>query len=558
MNSLIKTLLLFSLIILHANPGYSIGFTVSKRIACRLAPILLTDTTTPPPSLTIVSRKWTVQGSISIPSVTDTVSYIYTTASPGQTITLRVYYSDGDSADWSDPVPIRVLNPPTATMDVDYPTICLNEKLIFTVFPVQGDSFLDSDTLFDGHLSKYNLFPTVTFYETSYALPGKYYPKYKIVDQNGCIGEAMDTVTVVSPTKVSFDQISLSCRDSNVLYQNTTYQANRFKSWRWDVLDSVSSMIEKRFPLPGDSLRFNYTWRTKFGGPQYIRLQGEDSFKCKDSTDFIEVMVDTSPILVVDNSVDTIICFGESLKYFISGADKLRWGNFTWGDTITSDSSRVVLTPKNTITYTVYGLTKNCPPSGKDIKIRVVQPLETKITLTPDIILKGNKSILALGKNGITDSIKWSPDSTVSCGICDTTNASPPYSTMYRAKLYYGLEYCQCYAEDSAFLRVDSTCNIDSLRIPTAFTPNGDLTNDEFYLKAFSVKNIIDMNIYNRWGNKVFHAENVAPNKASNGWNGRLNNNGDDLPPGLYVYNITATCVNNQTLNFQGEINLLR
>lgn len=557
MNSLIKTFLCLSLSALLIGEAQAIGFTISKRPACKLETITFKDTSTPPAGLSIISRTWFVQGLDSFVKTEDSLNHFYTSKIPAQTISLVITLSDGTRVQYSDPIPLKVVEPPTATVDANYNTTCPKETVKVKVTPAVGDTFIDSDSLQNGEIGApaFSLFPSKSDTVFTYSNPAKYIINYKVVDKNNCSFKAYDTVTIISPPNVEFTPLKLSCRDSSVLYENRTKNGKLFKSWSWDVYDSVTSAFTT-YPMPGDTLYFSYTWRK--AGPQSIRLRGVDSFQCRDSTEYLTVNVDTSPKLVVDLSVDTIICFGESIKYYVTGADKLRWGNFIWGDTITSDSTRVVFTPKNTMTYTVYGITANCPPSGKDIKIRVLQPLATKITLTPDVILKGNKSIMAFFSNGIKDSMIWLPDTTVSCRKCDTTNASPPYSTFYHAKVFYSLEYCQCSAEDSAYLKVDTDCLIDSLRIPTAFTPNGDLVNDEFYLKAFSVKSITEMNIYNRWGNRVFHTENVAPNKPANGWNGRLNNNGDDLPPGLYIYNITAICVNEQKLNFQGEINLLR
>jgi hypothetical protein len=41
-------------------------------------------------------------------------------------------------------------------------------------------------------------------------------------------------------------------------------------------------------------------------------------------------------------------------------------------------------------------------------------------------------------------------------------------------------------------------------------------------------------------------------------WNGKINNSGDEVPLGVFVYNISAVCKNDQILNFQGEITVLR
>ena len=115
-----------------------------------------------------------------------------------------------------------------------------------------------------------------------------------------------------------------------------------------------------------------------------------------------------------------------------------------------------------------------------------------------------------------------------------------------------------CSQEDSAKIFVNRDCQVDSLKIPTAFSPNGDGLNDEFYVKSFALKTILSFNVYNRWGNKVFSVNNVPADDKQYYWNGKINNNGDDVPLGVFVYNISAVCKNDQILNFQGEITVLR
>ncbi|SOD91783.1 T9SS type B sorting domain-containing protein [Spirosoma fluviale] len=66
--------------------------------------------------------------------------------------------------------------------------------------------------------------------------------------------------------------------------------------------------------------------------------------------------------------------------------------------------------------------------------------------------------------------------------------------------------------------------------MPDAFTPNGDGMND--VLKAFGT--YIDkfmMTVYNRWGEVVY-----STTSRSEGWDG--NNNGQQAPPGQYMYRI--------------------
>ncbi len=81
------------------------------------------------------------------------------------------------------------------------------------------------------------------------------------------------------------------------------------------------------------------------------------------------------------------------------------------------------------------------------------------------------------------------------------------------------------------FLQVIDVVPVANMQFPNAFTPNGDGDND-FFRGAGSVDLINDyeMIIYDRWGKIVFKTS-----EPTIGWNGMLNNNGAQLPPGVYM-----------------------
>lgn len=67
--------------------------------------------------------------------------------------------------------------------------------------------------------------------------------------------------------------------------------------------------------------------------------------------------------------------------------------------------------------------------------------------------------------------------------------------------------------------------------LPNAFTPNFDNVNDEYLgvgLMA-GAKNF-HLSIWNRWGEMIFETED-----PEQGWNGRLNNRGKEMPNGVYT-----------------------
>ena len=78
------------------------------------------------------------------------------------------------------------------------------------------------------------------------------------------------------------------------------------------------------------------------------------------------------------------------------------------------------------------------------------------------------------------------------------------------------------------------TC-IDVLDIPEGFSPNGDGINDLFEIPDIGRFEGNNLQVFNRWGNLVFEADNY-----DNSWDGsntsKLTFLGDNLPTGTYYY----------------------
>ncbi len=89
-----------------------------------------------------------------------------------------------------------------------------------------------------------------------------------------------------------------------------------------------------------------------------------------------------------------------------------------------------------------------------------------------------------------------------------------------------------------------------ALKIPTAFTPNGDGRNDEFRVTGNGVKEY-RINIYNRWGALVFTSDNI-----SDSWDGSAE--GNEAAKGLYVYRIFFKDENDEVSEYTGSIVIVR
>ena len=95
------------------------------------------------------------------------------------------------------------------------------------------------------------------------------------------------------------------------------------------------------------------------------------------------------------------------------------------------------------------------------------------------------------------------------------------------------------------------------VRIPNAFTPNGDGKNDVFYVLGGPDGSLVkDFSIFNRWGQKVFQVHDVSPNDPGAGWNGYYR--GSPAPVGTYVYVIAVALAGGGEEVFKGLVVLIR
>ena len=560
-----------------AYQNWSAQIYIADTNVCGNTQVLFKDINPVPAGKAVVNRYWDFDGVNKDTTTEDSVFFAFanTVAGSQLTVNLTIVYDDASTANFTRIVRVWAL-PIIDSFKVNRLITCPSVDLRFETYssfdPVNG-AFLTNWSVEFGDLNAVN--PTTAVDNNiiySYGAMGVYKAVYAVRDNKNCISKTNLEIRIIQKPEVKFTPIQPRCRDSLVLYENRTIGKDSTWIWSWNIIDSeyvkgvlIPDSFVKSNPIKREGLNVFtngyshiHPWYARYS-PSQVFLWGENKYGCRDTSDLFITNVDTTPTLVFTPRADTTICFGESVQYLTRGSDTIWYGNFQWGNKISGDSI-VLFTPRNTTTYTVFGKTPQCPPTSKNIKITVVQPVETGFDVLPRSasILRGKQASIVLTKNGILDSLKWSPDSSLSRPRNDSTGAAPPESTMYKVKIYYSLGNYTCTQEDSVKINVNTECRVDSLRIPNAFSPNSDTKNDFFYLKSSEIKTILKFDIYNRWGNNIFNVSNVPANDKEYHWNGKMNNSGDDLPPGVYIYNISAVCHNDQILNFQGEVTLFR
>jgi gliding motility-associated-like protein len=172
-------------------------------------------------------------------------------------------------------------------------------------------------------------------------------------------------------------------------------------------------------------------------------------------------------------------------------------------------------------------------------------PADTTIYRSASVQLR------ATYQGGVMSSAGWSPSTWLSCTNCLDPVAKPPFTQQYIISVTN--EYA-CIAKDTALIK---TYTDGKVNIPNAFTPNGDGKNDIFYvLGSLDIKQVREFAIYDRYGQKVFSANNVPANNPVYGWNGIVN--GKSGGSGTYVYYITIDFADNSSQSLKGTITLIR
>ncbi len=118
---------------------------------------------------------------------------------------------------------------------------------------------------------------------------------------------------------------------------------------------------------------------------------------------------------------------------------------------------------------------------------------------------------------------------------------------------YSAVDDFGCTVTDTAEVEVNTTITGVPV-VPNVFTPNGDLMNEKFRVANIDAAQY-QMDIYNRWGMKVFSSAN---NEV--GWNGNLDNGSETVPDGTYFVIVTykAYCSGEGVTTKTGHVTLLR
>ena len=152
-----------------------------------------------------------------------------------------------------------------------------------------------------------------------------------------------------------------------------------------------------------------------------------------------------------------------------------------------------------------------------------------------DIIFGDSLALVPEITGGIDTIIyRWigSYGGTLSCTDCPDPIAKPEYEIDYTLLISDG-NGCS----DEQRLRV-SVAKIREVRVPTGFTPNGELMNDRLIVHGRPGTLIKSFTVFDRWANVLYEASEFGVNDIDSGWDGTSKD--QPVNAGVYLYKLVV------------------
>jgi gliding motility-associated-like protein len=269
---------------------------------------------------------------------------------------------------------------------------------------------------------------------------------------------------------------------------------------------------------------------------------------CESPLDSIDVVVYPKPKADFDWKL-TVGCKFDSVGFanLSSGATKYLWtfaDGRTDSEAIPSHQFHIVLdTTHNWVKLVASN--PGCPAdsTSKDVLLYPIPPHHFLYDVTLDQTINWGESAQLDVKGGYI--YWWRPDN----GTLDNPNINNPVAKPTEKTTYIVYSYDKLGCLDSAQTTVDVIYTQEW--IPSAFTPNGDGINDIFHVVNLRGGKLIDMFIYDRWGELVCHTRD-----NEKGWDGKYRGTRQDL--NVFNYYIVVERESHEVVYYKGDVTLIR
>ncbi|OFY71484.1 MAG: hypothetical protein A3G23_11255 [Bacteroidetes bacterium RIFCSPLOWO2_12_FULL_37_12] len=374
-----------------------------------------------------------------------------------------------------------------------------------------------------------------------YSKNGIYSPSLILKDTNNCIYIAKSIESVLAETIIADFSYSGSnlCHLSPVQFQSnvsSTFPVKYLWNFGDNRIDSTLSPVHQ------------YADR----GPYQVSLTLISSLDsaCKNIIVNPVAIFRKPEILILKN--DTIGCPPFTLNLKSQNPElQIPVKQWSWllNDTslISSDSANYFIfsTGKNKIT--LYYFYEDTCRAEETFYISAINKPEAGFVFTPENPTINNSLITFQDKSSGSTQWKWY------FGTGDSSETQNPNYTYQKEGIFQIVQI----AKNEAGCPDSLAKNIfvapkGLVKIPEAFSPNGDGNNDRLSIFPAGISELIDFKIFNRWGEMVFQSSDI-----NNGWDGNFKGKPQEMD--TYIYYIIAKSSDTGEQIFQkGDVLLIR
>lgn len=356
------------------------------------------------------------------------------------------------------------------------------------------------------------------FYHT-YRNFGSFVTQLTVVSDSGCVSDVYrDTAKIDPLPEPNFSIPPFICMPAGkAAFTNLSTIANGTTSqltYTWNFGDG------------GTSNETDPTYVYSNIGPYNVRLTARSVLGCvKDTVRVLNTFYEQPRAGFTVN--DSIFCQGkETIFTDTSTAPNSTITDWFWsfgdGSVSTERSPRKTYTQYGP--YTVTLVTKNTQGCLSDTATKNIRVnLQPRVNAGPDLVIdEGRSGVLRGVINDPGVRIVWTPATYLSSDTVVRPTVTPLFNTVY---IMYGYGDGNCMASDTVRVTV-----LKQLRIPNAFSPNGDGINDKWVIPYIEDYPNLRMQVFNRYGQPVFTSNGYAKPWDGNG------SGGQPLPAGTYYY----------------------
>ena len=351
------------------------------------------------------------------------------------------------------------------------------------------------------------------------------------VASGGCDPATSNVVAVqLQPLLVAGVQLATpaaQCAGTTFTFSPVPSNAGAAPTYRWFVnnnLAATGATFSSATLAAGDQVRVELTPTAGF---------------CATGPALATVAISLTPVVLPTVAISLLtplpVCAGTALDFKVAGATAAGTSpQYQWqvdGADVPGAQGPTFTTTKlrdgQAVTVVLRTATACGSVAVPSTAVRVVVVPGVRVSAGPDKVITEGEQVVLEGSADGSYPVVWTPALGLTFGGTDQLHpqAAPAVTTVYTLSAKLG----DCTDQSSVTVTVTPR-----IRIPSAFSPNGDGQDDTWQIDHIGDYAANHVLVLNRWGSKIF--ETTGYNRSSE-WNGSIG--GQPAPIGTYYYVIT-------------------